>query len=411
MIDEDFQQEVLKILVIDDDEVDRMAVRRALKKAGVQMEFSEVGEAQEAIALVSNKSFDCIFLDYLLPDRDGLSLIRELQSLGVMVPTIVLTGQGDEQIAVDMMKAGASDYLSKSRVSPEGLLKILRSAIRIDRAEKEVALANQRLQESNKLLRQQNQELEKQRQQIQLQNLQLQEAYRLKSQFLATMSHELRTPMNAIMGFSQILLRQYPDPLTNKQLDIVQRIFNNSQNLLTMLDEVLDFSKLEAGQLQLAPSEFDLTTFVPLTAEELRSLAMQKNLKLQVDVNLKKPLIFNDRNSLRQILVNLISNAIKFTDSGEVNVKAWEPTDEKIAIAIEDTGIGIAPEHFETIFEAFRQVDQTLTRKHPGTGLGLAITHSLVKMMNGIVTVNSELGKGSIFRVEFPRHVNTGVES
>lgn len=411
MKDEDFQQEVLKILVIDDDEVDRMAVRRALKKAGVQMEFSEVGEAKDAIALVKNTSFDCIFLDYLLPDRDGLSLIRELQSLNVMVPTIVLTGQGDEQIAVEMMKAGASDYLSKSRVSPEGLLKTLRSAIRIDRAEKEAARANQKLQENNKLLRQQNQELEKQRQQIQLQNLQLQEAYRLKSQFLATMSHELRTPMNAIMGFSQILLRQYPDPLTDKQLDIVQRIFNNSQNLLTMLDEVLDFSKLEAGQLQLAPSEMDLAVFVPLTAEELRSLAMQKNLKLQVDVTLENPIIFNDRNSLRQILVNLISNAIKFTDIGEVTVKAWEITAEQIAIAIEDTGIGIEPEHFETIFEAFRQVDQTLTRKHPGTGLGLAITNSLVKMMNGTITVESKLGKGSVFRVEFPRHVNGVAES
>lgn len=403
--DEDFQEEVLKILVVDDDEVDRMAVHRALKKAGVQMEFSEAEEAHEAIALVSKASFDCIFLDYLLPDRDGLSLIRELQSLGVMVPTIILTGQGDEQIAVEMMKAGASDYLSKSRVSPEGLLKTLRSAIRIDRAEKEVALANKRLQESNQLLRQQNQELEKQRQQIQLQNLQLQEAYRLKSQFLATMSHELRTPMNAIMGFSQILLRQYPDPLTNKQLDIVQRVFNNSQNLLTMLDEVLDFSKLEAGQLQLAPSELDLAAFIPLTAEELRSLAMQKNLKLQVCVQLNDPVIFNDRISLRQILVNLLSNAIKFTDTGEVTVKVWEINPEQIAIAIEDTGIGIAPEHFGTIFEAFRQVDQTLTRKHPGTGLGLAITNSLVKMMNGTINVNSELGKGSIFQVEFPRHV------
>ncbi|OKH18386.1 hybrid sensor histidine kinase/response regulator [Hydrococcus rivularis NIES-593] len=399
-------EDILKILVVDDDRVDRLAVRRSLQKAGIRVELSEASDARNAIALLQNTHFDCIFLDYLLPDRDGLGLIQELYSMGVKVPTIVLTGQGDEQIAVEMMKAGASDYLSKTRVSPETLAQTLRNAIRIDRAQKAAELANQRLKASNELLQHQNQELEKQRQQIQLQNLQLQEAYRLKSQFLATMSHELRTPLNAIMGFSQILLRQYPDPLTPQQTEIVQRIINNSQNLLILLNEVLDFSKLESGQLTLEPEEFNLAILVQITVEELRSLALQKQLSLQVDLNLKNPLVVNDQNSLRRILINLLSNAIKFTDSGSIWVKVWELNPDRVAIAVRDTGIGIASEHLETIFEAFRQVDGSLARQHEGSGLGLAITNSLVKMMQGTIAVESQVGKGSAFQVELPRQID-----
>ncbi|AFY78255.1 MAG: response regulator [Hydrococcus sp. C42_A2020_068] len=400
-------KDTLKILIVDDDRVDRLALRRSLQKAGIRMELSEAGDARDAIALLQNTHFDCIFLDYLLPDRDGLGLIKELYSIGVKVPTIVLTGQGDEQIAVEMMKAGASDYLSKTRVSPETLAQTLRNAIRVDRAQKAAELANQQLKESNALLQHQNQELEKQRQQIQLQNLQLQEAYRLKSQFLATMSHELRTPLNAIMGFSQILLRQYPDPLTPQQTEIVQRIINNSQNLLILLNEVLDFSKLESGQLTLNPEEFNLAILVQITVEELRSLAMQKQLSLQVDLDLKNPLVVNDQNSLRRILINLLSNAIKFTDSGSIWVKVWELNPDRVAIAVRDTGIGIASEYLEAIFEAFRQVDGSLARQHGGSGLGLAITNSLVKMMQGTIAVESQVGKGSAFQVEFPRQVET----
>ncbi len=396
-------EETLKILVIDDDQVDRIAVRRALKKAGVQMELSEAGDAEAALVALKDTTFDCVFLDYHLPEQDGLGLVKQLQAIGLKVPLIVLTGQGDEQIAVEMMKAGASDYLSKSRVSPETLSQTLRNAIRVHQAEREAALANQRLLKSNELLRRKNQELEKQRQQIQLQNLELQQAYRLKSQFLATMSHELRTPINAIMGFSQILLRQYPEPLTPQQTDIVGRILNNSQNLLAMLNEVLDFSKIEAGQMTLNPEEFNLATLAQITAEELRSLAVQKNLSLQVHIDLENPLVVHDQSCLRRVLVNLLSNAIKFTSTGGVWVEVWELNAEGVALAVKDTGIGIAPEHLETIFEAFRQVDQTLTRQHAGTGLGLAIANTLVKMMQGKIAVESQLSKGSVFRVEIPR--------
>ncbi len=397
--------EKLKILIVDDDEVDRMAVRRALSKAGFDLEIVEKEDSETALASLKKGKFDCIFLDYRLPDRDGLELIKDLRLMGIKVPSIVLTGQGDEQVAVEMMKAGASDYLSKSKVSPETLSQTLRNAIRIHQAEMEAEKANQRLRESNELLIQQNQELESQRQQIEQQNQQLIEASRLKSQFLANMSHELRTPMNSIMGFSQLLLRQYPDPLSQKQLDMVKRIFNNSQNLMTMLNEVLDFSKIEAGRLDLKVEKFDLTELITLTTEEIRSLAVEKNLDLEMEIELKNSLVVNDRTSLRRILVNLLSNAIKFTDSGYVKIKAWEQTKERIALAVEDSGLGIAEENRELIFEAFRQADQTITRKHSGTGLGLAIVRSLVNMMEGRIVLKSVLGKGSTFLIELPRHV------
>jgi signal transduction histidine kinase len=399
-------EETLKILVVDDDEVDRMAVRRALTKAGVQIELSEVCNGNDALYSLKNTTYDCVFLDYRLPDQDGLTLIQKLRSSQIKVPLVILTAQGDEQIAVELMKAGATDYLSKSRVSSETLAQILRNAIRVHRAEMQAALANQRLRESNEQLIRKNQELEKQRQQIQLQNLKLSEASRLKSQFLATMSHELRTPMNAIIGFSQILLRPKFAQLSHKQADMVERILNNGKHLLMLLNEVLDFSKLEAGRLELKPELFDLLKVINSTVVEMRSLAEAKNLSLIVQADLRNSVLYNDSVRMRQILVNLLSNAIKFTEFGSIWIEVRELPPNRVAITVRDTGIGIAPKDFKHIFEAFRQVDQSITRKYPGTGLGLAIIDSLVRMMGGQIFLESQLGAGSMFKIEIPRQIS-----
>jgi signal transduction histidine kinase len=400
-------EETLKVLVVDDDEVDRMAVRRALAKANVQVRLSEAKSFSEALTFLEDEVFDCAFLDYQLPELDGLILVQEVRKQRIRVPLVVLTGQGDEQIAVELMKAGATDYLSKSRVTPERLEQVLRSAIRVYRAEVQVAIANQQLRETNELLIRKNQELEAQRQQIQLQNLKLLEASRLKSQFLATMSHELRTPLNAIIGFSQLLLRRSKGVLSAQQTDMVQRILNNGKHLLELLNDILDLSKIESGRLEVKPETFDVGQVVRATVEELRSLADEKHLTVELTIALDNPQIYSDPHRLRQVLVNLLSNAIKFTDRGGVTVEVRTTEPEWVAITVRDTGIGIASEKVRQIFEPFRQIDQTTTRRHAGTGLGLAITDSLVRMMQGKITVESKLGEGSIFRVELPRHLSS----
>ncbi|NEO84437.1 MAG: PAS domain S-box protein [Spirulina sp. SIO3F2] len=247
-------------------------------------------------------------------------------------------------------------------------------------------------------------ELDRQREQIKRQNQELLQASRLKSQFLATISHELRTPMNAIMGFSQMLMVKQSGPLTPRQADMVERIFLNSQNLLTLLNEVLDFSKIEAGYWEVKLESLDLTRLVRLTVEELRSLAQKKNLALNVEILLKNPQVVSDRNSIRRLLVNLLSNAIKFTEKGGVTVTVKEVGSHEIVLTVQDTGVGIAPEHHDLIFEAFRQADQTLKRKHSGTGLGLAIVKSLTQMLNSTITVESDLGQGTAFRLVMPRY-------
>lgn len=402
-------EEKLKILVVDDDEVDRIAMRHALTKAGIQMELFEVGDGNGAIAALSHGNFDCVFLDYGLPNHDSLSLVQKLRLKEIKVPVVVLTYIGDEQIALELMKAGAIDYLSKSSLSSEMLTQVLRNATRVHRAEMQVLLANKQLRESNELLIRKNQELEAQRLQIELQNLKLIEASRLKSQFLATMSHELRTPMNAIIGFSQLLLRPKCGELSHQQTDMVERILNNGKHLLMLLNEVLDFSKLEARRLDLKPEIFDLSKVVNATVAEMRSLADEKNLSVLIDNHLQDFVVFNDPIRVQQMITNLLSNAIKFTESGTIRVEMRDLPGDRVALAVSDTGIGIAPIHVKQIFEAFRQIDQSTTRKYPGTGLGLPIINALLQMMGGKITVESKVGEGSIFRIDLPRQISSSI--
>ena len=286
------------------------------------------------------------------------------------------------------------------------------AAIAIDNARLIRALEEQekRLEHQNEMLAQKNQELEKQRHQLQLNNLQLMEAARLKSQFLATMSHELRTPMNAVIGFSQLLLRQRHHPLTSQQADMMQRILSNGKHLLTLINEILDLSKIEAGRLELKLETFDVKKLIRATVDELRSLADEKQLALVVHDNLHNPNMISDSVRLRQIMVNLLSNAIKFTERGSVEVNVKELSSARLAITVKDTGIGIAQNELQHIFEEFRQIDQTTTRKYPGTGLGLAITKSLVQLMQGVITVESQLGQGSTFSIELPRTVQPSAQ-
>ena len=240
----------------------------------------------------------------------------------------------------------------------------------------------------------------------QLQNIDLQENARLKSHFLAIMSHELRTPMNAIVGFSQLLLRQNHPPLAKNQENMVERIFSNGKHLLKLIEDILQAAKIEANGLELRPQPVNLTELINEIKVEYYPLVEQKNLAFEVNLELLNPIAINDSDRLRQILVNLLSNAIKFTETGGITIKAWESPSDQIKISISDTGIGIAKKDIKHIFAEFHQVNQTITRQYGGTGLGLAISERLVKLMQGKIEVESEPNCGSTFTITLPRQVS-----
>ena len=172
-----------------------------------------------------------------------------------------------------------------------------------------------------------------------------------------------------------------------------------------LINDILDLSKIEAGIRDVKPENFEITQLINAAVQQFKSQAEEKNLTLTfLPENLKNPVVVLDKSCLRQVLINLISNAIKFTDAGSVEVEVSDPEPNSVEIVVKDTGIGISENELKHIFEAFRQVDQTLTRRFPGTGLGLAITDSLVQLMRGKISLESTQGKGSIFKIILPRH-------
>ncbi len=232
-------------------------------------------------------------------------------------------------------------------------------------------------------------------------------ADRLKSAFLATMSHELRTPLNSILGFTGILLQGLAGPLNEEQQKQLTMVQTSARHLLALINDVLDISKIEAGELKVEEAAFSLPDLVTEVSASARPLAEKKGLALVVEVAPGIGTISSDRRRVGQVLMNLISNAIKFTPSGEVRVNchldgAWT------VISVTDTGIGIHREDLGRLFIPFQQVESGLTRNYEGTGLGLSISKRLVTMLGGEIDVESEPGRGSTFRFRLPMQGRRG---
>lgn len=240
----------------------------------------------------------------------------------------------------------------------------------------------------------------------QLQNLELKELDRLKSQFIATLSHELRTPLAAILGFSQLLLQRFQRHQDVQVTSMLERVFKNGKHLLALIEDLLNYSQLHTSHVELQAEPIDLVQLVCRTVDEMRSLAEQKGLSLQVHIPPSNILIYNDLHRLQQILANLLSNAIKFTAVGCISIHLWELPEGRVVITVSDTGIGIDPTDQHRIFKPFWQVNQSTTREFGGTGLGLAISKAIVDQMQGGLSVESQPNKGSTFRVELPRSLD-----
>jgi len=292
------------------------------------------------------------------------------------------------------------------------------SAGEIALAENAAATGSQALERA-RLVEELEQELAERRraqEELAAANKELAEASRLKSHFLANMSHELRTPLNSILGYTDMITQGFYGPVTEKQLDRLEKVSRNGRMLLQLINDILDLSKIEAGRMKLELAPADISKLVEECLLAMETLANHKGLTLARDLQPLPPLLV-DRGRLLQVLTNLVGNAIKFTASGAVTVHACPPGDAGFVelpsdvtlagrewgmICVEDTGIGIAPEDHDVIFDEFRQVDSSSTRKFEGTGLGLAISRKLVNMMGGHIWVESRPGEGSRFFVLLP---------
>jgi signal transduction histidine kinase len=232
-------------------------------------------------------------------------------------------------------------------------------------------------------------------------NVRLMEASRLKSQFLANMSHELRTPLNSVIGFSKVLLNRLDGDLNDRQEAYIRSVHTSSTHLLSLINGILDFSRSEAGKLEMRPEDVDVVELIDEVVETSGPLVRDKRIKLETDVPVDLPLVHADRTKLKQILLNLLSNAIKFTVTGRISVScAME--DGSLHVAVADTGIGIRQADLDKLFEPFHRLDHPLAREAGGTGLGLALSKRFVEMHGGRIWAESRENHGSIFHFTLP---------
>jgi signal transduction histidine kinase/CheY-like chemotaxis protein len=238
----------------------------------------------------------------------------------------------------------------------------------------------------------------------------LREMDKLKTQFLANMSHELRTPLNSIIGFSRVILKGIDGPLTAMQQTDLTAIYNSGQHLLGLINDILDLSKIEAGKMELSFDEVDLKPIIKGVMSSAVGLVKGKPIELDQHVPDDLPIIWVDGTRVRQVLLNLVANATKFTEEGKITLSA-SYDDEWVTICVTDTGIGVPQEKMGSIFEEFTQVDGSTTRSAGGTGLGLPISRHFVEMHGGKITVESQLGVGSVFTVTLPIHAQTEPEA
>ena len=264
----------------------------------------------------------------------------------------------------------------------------------------ELAQKNMELGAQTDELKAQTSELKAQAVELEAQRAQVEEADRLKSEFLSNMSHELRTPLNSVITLSELMSSRGPGKNIEKDTEYLRIIRHNGYHLLNLINDILDLSKIEAGRMDINLDHFEVGIPVKEVAEAVRSLADEKGLELRVGVG-DMPTMYSDRGKVYQILLNLISNAVKFTETGSITVDASEKKGQ-VVFSIQDTGIGIPRSELKTIFDEFRQVDGSTTRRHEGTGLGLAICRRLAHLLGGEISVTSVPAEGSIFTLVLP---------
>lgn len=361
--------QTVKLLIVDDDEDDFLLTKELLSEINQHYQLEWASSFEKGLSLLGENSHDLCLMDYKLGAQDGIALLRQAHDVGFSGPIILLTGIHRAEVDIQALEAGAVDYLVKSGLSAEQLARSIRYALARNDVEQE-----------------------------RVERLKAEAENRAKSEFLAHLSHELRTPLSAILGFTELLINKNTDLESLAHLHIVHR---NGKHLLGLLNDVLDLSKIEAGKLELEKQSVRLSSFLCDIYFLMQGAAIDKNLRLRVEAPQALPAdIYTDPMRLRQILLNLIGNAIKFTNDGEVVLHiqcVQEQGQKKIEFTVRDTGIGISTDVLELIFEPFVQSKDTYAHPRAGTGLGLTISKMLVARLGGQIQVISEVGEGSEF--------------
>ena len=363
-----------RVLLIEDSPADARLIGEMLREAegkGLAFELVWADSLAAGAQRLREGGIDVILLDLGLPESCGLDTLQRLRECAPPAPTlVVLSGLTDEDIALRALQAGAEDYLVKGQVDSALLVRSIRYAIGRSQAEAALVAAKEKAEVAS----------------------------RAKSAFLAHMSHDLRTPLNGILGFAQILQRD--SALTPAQARAVAAIHQSGEHLLALISDILDLAKIEAGKFELMSDPFDLQDTLRVVVEIVRMRAEQKpQLKLSCELADDLPAaVRGDEQRLRQVLLNLLDNAVKFTAAGEVSLRARFVAPSRIRLEVADTGIGMSEEECARLFQPFAQGGDAQQRRS-GTGLGLVISQRFVRLMGGNIELRSEPGVGT--RVSF----------